>query len=201
MKKPIKYAFLLALPLALVACDGGGGSGSDSASIQTDGPPSNENAASGQNDSNDLAFTLAGADEALESTYEAEIIALINEARSSLGLPTATLIEDEALSELARGHSAFLETGETNPTQIIVNHVNFQERADSAFALEYTFYAENVAGVRGYAEDEVAEQIVEGWLNSPSHFEAIQDNFTNTGVGVSVDTVSGIIYATQLFTR
>ena len=197
MKNPFKYTFLLALPLALVACDGGGDSSVDTF-IQTDGPPSDENAASGQNDT---GFTLDGVDEALEATYEAEIISLINEERSSLELPSVTLLVDEAISDIARGHSATLETVVANPTEIVVNHDNFEARADAVFALDYGFFAENVAGVRGYAQEDVARAIVDGWLNSPPHLEAIEGDFTHTGVGVSVDTVSGVIYATQIFVR
>lgn len=195
----MKNAFLLALPFALIACDSGGGSSSSSGSpIESQGPPSNPEDATGENTASP---TDSGADESLEATYRNEIFSLINDERTAVGL--SALTSDSSLDSLADGHNEYMEEqAALSPgSGILISHDNFQERANSAFDQGFVSFGENVGAVRGYSASQVAAAIVEGWNESPPHRTSIEGDFTHTGVGVLVDTTDGTIYATQLFAR
>lgn len=115
-----------------------------------------------------------------------EILAAVNEYRSSLDLPP---LSDHQVSEtLALSHSAYM--AENNRA----SHDNFFQRSDYLINRGAESVSENVA--YGYA---TAQSVLQGWLESPSHKAAIEGNeFTHTGIAVVSNDV-GIKYYTQLF--
>ncbi|MFK5959633.1 MAG: CAP domain-containing protein [Lutibacter sp.] len=123
------------------------------------------------------------------STIESQILDLINNHRSSIGLNTLTKLD--IISGVADGHTNYMiEKGE-------VNHDNFSQRSqnlmDNAGAKSV---GENVA--YGFNS---AEGVVYGWLNSPEH-KAIIENPEYTHFGISTDAnQEHRNYFTQIFIK
>ena len=74
-----------------------------------------------------------------------------------------------------------------------VSHDNFFERSDYLKANGASSVSENVAF--GYR---TAQEVVDGWLNSPSHKEAIEGDFTHSGISAA-QTESGVNFFTHIF--
>ena len=179
----------------LMSCDGGSsGSASEQSEITIPSAP---------NDANEEvvgeAFDASGADVSLEGVYQTEVFNGINDERTSRNLSALTLNSD--LSALAEEHNQNLISRAIANGNIQIDHEGAQARADSVFANGGVAYGENIAGIRGFGESVVAETFVEGWVNSPGHFENLTGVFTTTGVAVTVDDRDGTIYATQIFSR
>lgn len=184
----------------LMSCDGGssGSASAGSASEQSEITiPSAPNAANDEVVGE--AFDASGADVSLEGVYQTEVFNGINDERTSRNLPALTLNSD--LSALAEEHNQNLISRAIANGNIQIDHEGAQARADSVFANGGVAYGENIAGIRGFGESVVAETFVEGWVNSPGHFENLTGDFTTTGVAVTVDDEDGTIYATQIFSR
>lgn len=179
----------------LMSCDGGGSG--DSAVESEIVIPSAPNAANDEVVGDD--FDTSGADASLEGVYQTEVFNGINDERTSRNLSALTLNSD--LSALAEEHNQDLISRATVNGNIQIDHDGAQARADSVFANGGVAYGENIAGIRGFGESVVSETFVEGWVNSPGHFENLTGDFTTTGVAVTVDDRDGTIYATQIFTR
>lgn len=115
-----------------------------------------------------------------------EILELINEHRSNLGLSS---LNDHGISEnLALSHSAYM--AENNKA----SHDNFLYRSDYLINRGAQSVSENVAF--GYA---TAQSVLQGWLESPSHKAALEgEEYTHTGIAVVANEV-GVKYYTQLF--
>ncbi|MDR0889291.1 MAG: SafA/ExsA family spore coat assembly protein [Oscillospiraceae bacterium] len=121
------------------------------------------------------------------SSYEAEVIRLVNEIRVQNGLRPLTA--NWELSRVARYKSQdmvdrkyFSHTSPTygSPFDMI-----------KAFGLSYRTAGENIA--YGYP---TAQRVVDGWMNSPGHRANILNaNFTQIGVGY----VAAGHYCTQMF--
>ncbi len=116
-----------------------------------------------------------------------EVLDVLNDYRASLGL--SALIWHADSEELAVGHSHYMVI------QNQASHDNFYERAAILQENGADFVSENVA--YGYQD---AASVLEGWLNSPTHKAAIEDDYTHTGIGI-VETEQGIPFYTQLFIR
>lgn len=115
-----------------------------------------------------------------------EILEAVNEHRSSLGL--SPLNDHQTSETLALSHSAYM--AEQNEA----SHDNFLFRSDYLINRGAEDVSENVA--YGYIS---AQSVLNGWLASPSHKEALEaENFTHTGIAVVSNEV-GIKYYTQLF--
>ena len=116
-----------------------------------------------------------------------EILVIINEYRATLNLPAFS------------SHNLAKEEAMDHTTYMIVNnkvsHDNFFERSDYLKANGASLVSENVAF--GYR---TAQAVVDGWLNSPSHKEAIEGNFTHSGISVA-QTESGINFFTHIFVK
>lgn len=125
----------------------------------------------------------AGADPA-----EAEVFALVNDARAANGC--AALAWDETLAQVARLHSADMAARDymdhTNPDGL--------SPFDRAAAAGTTASAENIA-----AGQQTAAEVMASWMASPGHHANIV-NCANTriGVGVGYGGSYGITW-TQLF--
>lgn len=125
--------------------------------------------------------------ESTVSSYESEVIRLVNEIRQQNGL--RPLAANWELSRVARyksqdmrGNGYFSHNSPTygTPFQML-----------SAFGLSYRTAGENIA--KGYASPQA---VVNGWMNSSGHRANILNaSYTQIGVGY----VSGGNYWTQLF--
>lgn len=105
--------------------------------------------------------------------------------------------EEKGLSELVFSNVAYVYAEEHNDYMIAkgrISHDNFNSRA-SSLALETGAIAieENVA--KNFPK---AQQALKGWLNSKSHRETIEGDFTHTAINVKADE-KGKLYYTQLF--
>lgn len=138
----------------------------------------------------------------------------INEARDSLGLQM--LEKDSILQKAAQQHAQYLKkTGRLSHKQKNRKFVSPAKRVKH-FGGDFKAVAENVflisAGptiIKGSNREfsfnsyqDVATEIVKGWINSPGHFKNISDaDMDHTGVAVSYDQNKNIIYAVQVFTE
>ena len=127
--------------------------------------------------------------EDVENNHELvqDILAVVNEYRSSIGL--SSLSEHHTSEELALSHSAYMVE------QNKASHDFFFQRSDYLRDRGAEIVSENVA--YGYQS---AESALQGWLDSPSHKEALEGDFTHTGIAV-VSNENGIKYYTQLFIK
>lgn len=117
-----------------------------------------------------------------------EILVLVNEHRTTLGLGT---IQKDATyaSAYAVDHTNYMIE------QNRINHDNFGVRVKALKDNGAEKVAENVA--YGYT---TAEDVVNAWLNSEGHRGIIEGNYTHSGFGV-VKTDKNTYYFTQLFYR
>ena len=115
-----------------------------------------------------------------------EVLQLVNAHRATLGLSGLSSDRGYA-SAYAVAHTKYMIELDR------ISHDGFIDRARALKNNGAVTVGENVAD--GY---ESAESVVNAWLNSPSHREAIQGNYTHTGFGV-MQNESGRYYFTQLF--
>ena len=115
-----------------------------------------------------------------------EILVLINEHRVSVGLSTIKKDQQYA-SAYAVDHTNYM-IGINK-----INHDNFNIRSEALKERGAFRVGENVAN--GYTS---AETVVHAWLNSPSHLEIIEGNYTHSGFGV-IPNDNGTYFFTQLF--
>ncbi|MDC6365301.1 MULTISPECIES: CAP domain-containing protein [Flavobacteriaceae] len=119
---------------------------------------------------------------------EKELLDLVNDHRSTKGLP---VLEDSPSSyKYAEEHNNYMISKNE------LSHDNFNARA-TKIAEETTAVAvsENVA--RYYTS---AEKTLEGWLNSASHKEALEGNYSHTTLSVQLDK-DDRPYFTQIFIK
>lgn len=124
--------------------------------------------------------------------FELELHDLVNAHRTGMGLDPLTL--EGAYSDIARGHSADMADGSVD-----FGHDGFDARADDMVdhSPDLLSVGENVAWISS-GWDAPAEEIVQGWLDSPPHRENIESDFTHGGMGAAEDADGGW-YATQMF--
>lgn len=133
-------------------------------------------------ESNEINMTVVN-----DYAFAAEVFELVNQYRASLDLPS--LGWHNVSESLATAHSDYM-AGKNK-----ASHDNFFYRSDYLRDRGAKVVSENVA--YGYQS---AEAVLQGWLNSPSHKEALESNFTYTGIGI-VQNENGINYYTQLFVK
>lgn len=119
---------------------------------------------------------------------EDQILVLINQYRQKKGLPALTanpVIETEARRHtvsMASKKAPFGHDGFSYRSKVITTKIP-----------GVTATAENVAyGSRS------AEEVVNGWINSPGHRKNIEGKYRLTGIGVARDSKS-TLYFTQIF--
>jgi len=198
ISSPIILGINLSLVFALASCDSGGGDDNQS-SNQIVAPPADptNTSASNSNSGNDIS----AANVSNQVAFENQITTSINTVRNSNG-GLAPLARNSNLDAIAASHNvAMRDAASANANPIQINHNNIQSRADQVFALSFTSYGENVAGIRNYPTNQVVYAFVDGWVNSPGHFKNIIGNYTQTGIDVLVDPTDGTIYSTQIFAR
>ena len=121
---------------------------------------------------------------------EKEILGLINQHRSSLGLASLQMVQ--VASQPAYNHSRDMALRKTG-----FGHEGFDTRISNIGKSEgwLTASAENVA----YGKLS-AEEVVNGWLNSKGHKKNIEGDYAFTGIGVFTDQ-KGVVFFTQIFYR
>ncbi|MEH6657941.1 CAP domain-containing protein [Leeuwenhoekiella marinoflava] len=121
----------------------------------------------------------------VEETFAKEILAEVNVHRSSIGLAELKPNTDSKVK--ATEHTKYMATKGQ------ISHDYFLERSDYLKAKGAGRVSENVA--YGYRN---ASEVVSAWLKSESHKEALEGNFTHSGISVVKDE-RGIAFFTQIF--
>jgi uncharacterized protein YkwD len=137
----------------------------------------------------------AGSGEGLKfcGKMEQQAFFLVNEYRKNNRLPS--LLWNDAVAQVARGHSWDMATGEAD-----FGHEGFGGRV-SKLKIEMT-------GLKGCGEnvlktddpDRVAQNAVTLWIRSPAHLHNIRGDYNYSGLGVWQDN-HGTIYFTQIFVK
>ncbi len=122
-----------------------------------------------------------------DAQFANEVLVLINEHRTSIGLDTLVL-GTAFSSAYAVDHTNYM----IDLSQI--NHHNFNVRSAALESTGAHQVGENVA--YGY---NTAETVVNAWLNSQSHRDNIEGNYTHSGFGIKKCDESNTYYFTQLF--
>lgn len=113
----------------------------------------------------------------------------VNAHRATKNLPALRL--DARINKIARRHSAAMAQNVKD-----FNHRGFDSRVRAIRkALPYRAAAENLA--YNHSSDP-ATSAMHSWLQSKDHREALEGQFTITGIGVAI-THNGRYYFTQLF--
>lgn len=119
---------------------------------------------------------------------EEQILTLINKHRKTKGL--SPLQNNFVIASVARDHTMNMAT-----KRVAFGHSGFAARAK--------YIRSKITGASAVAENvaygsQTAEEVVEGWLNSPEHKKNIEGNYRLTGIGVARD-IKSRIYFTQIF--
>lgn len=122
-----------------------------------------------------------------DQSFANEVLDIVNVHRSNLGL--ADLELHVASKNKAVEHTAYMVE------QNKMSHDNFFQRSDYLKSQGADIVSENVA----YGQ-RTPEAVVAAWLKSPSHKEAIESDYTHTGIGV-ISNKNGINYYTQIFIK
>ncbi len=136
----------------------------------------------------------------------------INAARAEKGLKP--LVMDATLQYIAQVRSNDMITrsyfSHTDPK---TGHVLFQDLLNDQ-KYPYLYAGENIAEIRNqgafvppsftvyarYSANDLADQFVTGWINSPDHYEnIINPHFTRTGIAIGVSVDGTRVVATQVF--
>ncbi len=115
-----------------------------------------------------------------------DILELINQHRIGMGL-NPLILDQQYASAYAVDHTDYMIEVS------YINHDNFHLRSQALRSRGATRVGENVA--YGY---ETAEGVVTAWLNSSSHKEIIEGNYTHSGFGVFKNQNDRYFF-TQLF--
>ncbi|MDF2192835.1 CAP domain-containing protein [Paraflavitalea sp. CAU 1676] len=119
---------------------------------------------------------------------EDQILTLVNQHRKKMGL--APLQSNSVIETEARRHTVSMAS---KKTPFGHNGFNYRSKVITTKVQGITATAENVAyGSRS------AQEVVEGWLNSPGHRKNIEGRYRLTGIGVARDSKS-TLYFTQIF--
>ena len=122
------------------------------------------------------------------SAMEDELLDLVNGHRVSVG--ASALQNSPSSYKYAEEHNEYMIS------QSKLSHDNFQSRASKiAEETNAVEISENVA--RYYTS---AEKTLEGWLNSATHKEALEGDYTHTTLSVQLDK-DGRPYFTQIFIK
>ena len=117
---------------------------------------------------------------------------LTNQFRAKNHLPP--LKWDDSIWKISLTHSKNMGDG-----KVPFGHKGFNERIKQ-FPFHYTLACENVFMCQGYSEYSIAENAVNGWINSPGHRKNLLSN-TNSCAIATYRTASGAYYLTQMFAR
>ena len=114
----------------------------------------------------------------------------INEYRLARNLKPLKLMTD--IDAQAQLHSQNMAEGKTK-----FSHNGFERRIEAIGKnIDDASAAENVGYNQGYQD--LAQQVVQGWIKSPAHHKNIIGNYNLTGLGVAKNR-QGEYYFTQIF--
>ncbi|GGF02767.1 hypothetical protein GCM10011518_10040 [Flavobacterium limi] len=120
---------------------------------------------------------------------EIEVLQLINEYRVSIGLNS--LVTVNHISFKSEEHDNYMITNK------VVNHNNFVARSENIIAvLGAKKVGENVA-----YNYQTAEGVLKAWLDSPTHKQNIEGDYTHFGIAVKIDAETGKKYYTNIFAK
>ncbi len=125
-----------------------------------------------------------------EQTMDRQILTLVNEHRSKIGLKP--LIFNNAINKEALGHSQNMASG-----SVAFGHDGFEQRAER---LRKAIPNANGTGENVAYGSRTAEDVVKMWLNSPGHRKNIEGKFNLTGIGIA-KSADGTLYYTQMFIK
>lgn len=122
---------------------------------------------------------------------EQEVHQLVNQYRVSQNL--LPLTTDEIITHYARKHSEAMAN-----RQVPFGHHGFEVRVEMiSRSLTRTSAAENVA-FNNRAYSACAQKAVQDWIQSATHRNNIEGDYTLTGIGVATNS-HGFYYFTQIF--
>lgn len=121
----------------------------------------------------------------VEEAFAQEVLAEVNAHRQSIGLSALQANSDS--KGQASEHSKYMATKGQ------ISHDGFFKRSDYLKSRGAGRVSENVAF--GYR---TAQEVVAAWIKSDSHREALEGNFTHSGISV-VKNDKGTAYFTQIF--
>ncbi len=126
------------------------------------------------------------------SSYEKQVVDLVNAERAKNGLSALTL--DTSVSNVARIKSQDMATNNyfshESPTYGRAGDMLKQ------FGIKYTAWGENIA-----SGQKTPQEVVTAWMNSSGHrANILASDFTKIGVGYATNS-NGKAYWTQIFTR
>ncbi|CCG53393.1 Probable lipoprotein precursor [Flavobacterium indicum GPTSA100-9 = DSM 17447] len=123
-----------------------------------------------------------------QSTFELELLDLVNEYRVSKGLNALSIIEQ--ISFVSSGHTDYMISTQE------ISHANFETRKENLHATVGALnVGENVAF--GYSS---AQATLNAWIASESHRLNMESNYTHFGLSVKQDA-QGKKYYTMMFIR
>ena len=117
---------------------------------------------------------------------------LTNEFRAKNKLPPLKWYD--SIWKISLTHSKNMGDG-----KVPFGHKGFNERIKQ-FPFHFSLACENVFMCQGYSEYSIAENAVNGWINSPGHRKNLLSN-TNFCAIATYRTSSGAYYLTQMFAR
>lgn len=133
-----------------------------------------------------LGFSQSQSEESIKE-LEKQVLNLVNEYRSTKGLPA--LAFNENIYVEAKKHSQNMAEGKTP-----FSHDGFDGRWDRLIkSVGGSFMAENVA-----MGQETAQEALDSWLSSKGHRENIEGKFNLTAIGIA-QGADGDLYFTQIF--
>ena len=120
---------------------------------------------------------------------ELEVLRLINEYRVSIGLNT--LVTVNHMSFKSEEHDNYMIANK------VVNHNDFVARSENIIAvLGAKKVGENVA-----YDYQSPEGVLKAWLDSPTHKQNIEGDYTHFGIAVKIDAETGKKYYTNIFAK
>ena len=138
------------------------------------------------------ATASASTQKAIVYTYNSDelaLMALINTYRVSVGLNALEQIN--FISYKSEEHNTYMIANN------LVNHNDFVARSQDIM---------NVLGAKTVSENiaynyNTPQAALSAWLNSPTHKENIEGNFSNFGISIRIDPVNGKKYYTNMFVK
>ena len=120
---------------------------------------------------------------------ELEVLRLINEYRVSIGL--SALVTVNHISFKSEEHDNYMIANK------VVNHNDFVARSENIIAvLGAKKVGENVA-----YDYQSPEGVLKAWLDSPTHKQNIEGDYTHFGIAVKIDAETGKKYYTNIFAK
>jgi uncharacterized protein YkwD len=115
---------------------------------------------------------------------------LTNEFRLKNNLPK--LVWDDSIWAISYTHSENM-----GKKKVPFSHNGFDQRI-AKFPFVYYSAGENVFMAQGYSQYIIAEQAVNGWINSPGHRKNLLGNFSHCAIATYLNE-RGEFYLTQMF--